>query len=245
MMRVVAGISCFFTVLVAYVTAQSTTGTCTAADQLAYVSQQLPASCGINLGIVNSNTTADAQSVLDGALDVACSENCGGELSNWLLNQCNDSAGAAGLFYWCLNTDGTAGNNSRCRYATPPYFDAMASLGGAVPCFVANATDHPCPSGCAMALMGLAELGCCYQSLYNNTDYLQGILNAGSLTQPQFQALRGLSNPLLWAACQVTPPAMECTNQGIDFPMQSISTATVFHPFIMIILLVIVLYTLF
>lgn len=210
-------------------------------DQLAYVSQELPASCAINLGIVNSNTTVDIQDVLDGALNVVCSENCGGELSNWLLNECNDAPGAAGLFYWCLYTDGTAGNNSRCRYATPPYFDAMASLGGAAPCFAANVTD-PCPSGCAMALTGLAELGCCYQSLYNNTDYLQGILSAGTLTQEQFQALQGLSNPLLWAGCQVTPPAMQCTNEGIDFPMQSISTTTMFHPVTTTILLVIALY---
>ena len=240
MFQTVVCISVCFFVTLTLVTAQSTTGTCTANDQVAYVAQELPASCGVNLGIVNSNSSLETN-ILDRALDVVCSDDCGGELSNWLLNECNDGAGAAGLYYWCLYTDGTAGNFSRCRYATPPYFDAMTSLGGAAPCFAANATN-PCPDGCDLALMGLAALGCCYQSLYNNTEYLQGILSAETLTQEQFGALQGLSNPLLWAACQVTPPAMQCTNEGIDFPMQSVAATISFHPYAMVLILITALY---
>lgn len=238
-----ACISMCFLVTVSLVTAQSTTGTCTADQQQVYVAQQLPTSCGLNLATVNSNTILDS-STLDAALDVVCTDECGGELSEWLLNECNDAPGAAGLYYWCLNTSGTAGNSSRCRYATPPYFDAMSSLGGAAPCFEANATN-PCPVGCDMVLMGLATIGCCYQSLYNNTAYLQGILNAGTLTQQQFEALQGLSDPLLWAACQVAPPAMQCTDEGIDFPTAGFAATTVVHPCSMIFMLVMTLYMLF
>jgi hypothetical protein len=231
----------------ALVTAQSSTGTCTDSEQFTYVAQQLPASCGINLGVINSNTTVDS-SALDSALNVVCTDECGGALSEWLLNQCNDTPGAEGLYYWCLNTGGSVAF-SRCRSATPPYFDAMSSLGGAAPCFAANETN-PCPAGCNAVLMGLATLGCCYQSLYNNSAYLQGILSAGSLTQEQYQALQGLGNPLLWEGCQVLPPAMQCTSEGIEFPTMSTSTTastsfapiTSAYPCAMIFLLVIALY---
>lgn len=237
-MRTVVCISVCFLALVTLVTAQSSTGTCIDNEQIAYVAQQLPASCGINLGSVNSNSTLES-SALDGALNVVCTDECGGALSEWLLNQCNDAPGAEGLYYWCLNTNETSAF-SRCRYATPPYFDAMSSLGGAAPCFAANETN-PCPAGCGAVLMGLATLGCCYQSLYNNSAYLQGIVSAGSLTQEQYEALQGLGNPLLWEACQVILPAMQCTSEGIAFPTASIATTTSVYPCAMIFLLVIAL----
>ena len=242
MMRTVALISVCFLVIVTLVTAQSSTGTCTGSQQITYVTQQLPSTCGFSLGTVNSILVLNS-SVLDEAMDVVCTDECGGELSEWLLNQCSDEPGAAGLYYWCLNTGGTAAF-SRCRYATPPYFDAMSSLGGAAACSAANETN-PCPDGCDMALGGLRSLGCCYQSLYNNTAYLQGIQSAGSLTQDQLQALQSLGDPLLWAACQVTPPAMQCTNEGIEFPTMSFATTILVHPCAMIFMLLIALYMLF
>lgn len=99
MMRTVACISVCFLALVTLITAQSSTGTCTDNEQIAYVAQQLPASCGVNLGAVNSNSTLQS-SALDAALDVVCTDECGGALSEWLLNQCNDAPGAEGLYYW-------------------------------------------------------------------------------------------------------------------------------------------------
>lgn len=244
-MRTVACISVCFLVMVTLVTAQSSTGTCTANDQTAYVVQQLTLSCGFSLQTVNSSLDSNA---VDAALNVVCTDECGGELSEWLLNQCNDTIGAAGLYDWCLNTDGTAAF-SRCRYALPPFFDAMSSLGGAAACLAANETN-PCPDGCDVVLMSLAGLGCCYQSLYNNTDYLQSIQSAGLLTQDYFQALQALGNPLLWAVCQVTPPAMQCSTEGI-FPTASIVATTLsiaatisVHLCAMIFLLMIALYML-
>ena len=247
MMRTVVCISVCFLALLTLATAQSSTGTCSATDQTRYVTQELSLSCGINLGTANSSMDSNA---VDAALDVVCTDECGGELSEWLLNQCSDTIGAAGLYYWCLNTNGTAAF-SRCRFASQPFFNAMSSLGGTAPCFIANETN-PCPMGCDLALMGITNLGCCYQSLYNNTAYLQGILSAGFLTQEQYQALQGLSNPLLWAACQVVPPAMQCTSEGIEFPTaSSVMVTTSFaavisvHLCAMILLLAIALYMLF
>ena len=244
MMKTVACISVCFLVMVTVVTAQSSTGTCTTNDQTTFVIEQLTISCGLNLQTVNSSLDSNA---VDAALDVVCTDECGGELSEWLLNQCNDAPGAAGLYYWCLDTNGTAAF-SRCRYAFPPHFD-VSSLGGAVACFAANETN-PCPDGCDMVLMGLAALGCCYQSLYNNTVYLQSTLSAGLLTQDYFQALQGLGNPLLWAACQVAPPTMQCTIEGIEFPTvstvttESLAATILVCPYAMIFLLVIALYML-
>ena len=84
-MRTVVCISVCFLALVTRITAQSSTGTCTDDEQIAYVAQQLPASCVINLGSVNSNSILES-SALDGALDVVCTDDCGGALSEWLLN---------------------------------------------------------------------------------------------------------------------------------------------------------------
>lgn len=222
-MKTVVGVLCLLLVVKSAV-AQSITGTCTAEQQMTYVAQELPTSCGLNLGVVNSNDSSIDRDSLDAALNVTCTEDCGGALANWLLRECSDRPGAEGLYYWCLGTGSTA-LFSRCRYATPPHFNAMSSIGGAAPCFAANETN-PCPIGCDQALMGLALIGCCYQSLYNNTAYLQGLLSSGSLTQEGFGALQALSDPLLWGACQVTPPAMICTDEGIEFPR---SGATFIH----------------
>ena len=247
MMRTVACISVYFLVMVTLVTAQSSTGTCSASDQSTYVIQELSITCGFSLQTVNSSLNSND---VDAALDNVCTDQCGGELSEWLLNQCNDAPGAAGLYYWCLDTNGTAAF-SRCRYAFPPHFD-VSSLGSAAVCLAANETN-PCPDGCNTALMGIAALGCCYQSLYNNTVYLQSALSAGFLTQDYFQALQGLGNPLLWAACQVIPPAMQCTIEGIEFPTASTNIVTTVsfaatisvHLCAMIFLLVMALYMLF
>ena len=62
-----------------------------------------------------------------------------------------------------------------------------------------------CPDQCNTQLQHFADqLGCCYQSIYNNTHYVQAAADIGELNQADVDELRMISNPKLWHS----PPKM-------------------------------------
>ena len=106
-----------------------------------------------------------------------CTADCGKAYANSLSTTCNDDFGAETLKGYCTPTNGEATIGSHCRFA----------LAGDM----LNFSDH---------------LGCCYQSLYNNTDYLQGFLDNGFIISPaEFAASQSLNDPLFstWTLCSV------------------------------------------
>ena len=209
------------------VSAAQQTPTCDEQEIVEYITEpQFPASCDESFFIVQNGTVAVQPSALDDALNILCTEDCGGQISKWFLNNCNDIVGGHGLYYSCLDPGNTAPDLSRCRYASDPYFDVGSFLRGpARPCRVANQVN-PCPDGCSQTLTNLTmRIGCCFQGFYNDTEYLQDLVSAGFAPQELLQELQTFRNPGLWAACQVTPPS-SCTIEGIEFPSATTTTTT-------------------
>ena len=211
--------------------------TCTDQQISDYIVQQLPASCGLNLGTVFNFSVEVQQSVLNDALDVVCSENCGGQFSKWLLNNCDDALGGLGLYYWCLDPGNTA-QISRCRYAVDPYFDTESFFNTtAFPCYTASLSAGSCPNGCNQALTSLVTAtGCCFQGLYNNTEYFQALVGGGFARQDDLPVVQGLFSRDLWRVCQVTPPS-ECTMEGIEFPRSGAALVVVQSTLVVLLLM--------
>ena len=170
--------------------------TCNTGDVSQYVAG-LGLSCGGNLLRVNQSSDVSPQ--LDRALADVCTLACGGQLANWLLAQCNDIVFASTIYHLCLGTGDTAAVGSYCRYALREQFDPTAQFGAVV--LACNGTP-PCSSNCSTSLQVLAsQIGCCYQSIYNNSDYIQGLQNTGELSNEAVAALLTIGNADLWAAC--------------------------------------------
>lgn len=151
----------------------------------------------------------------DAVLAAACTPSCAGRLANWLLRECSAVYNSTYLYTICLRTRGTVG--SYCRYSIQPWYD---SDGGIEAVFTAcsNVTGGTCSNNCASQLQKFAnQLGCCYQSIYNNTDYIQESVNIGVVTGGDQFILQLLGDQGFWLLCGVTPPD-KCTDESFSFP---------------------------
>ena len=85
-------------------------------------------------------------------------------------------------------TDGSAAVGTHCRYAVADILDGTL-LDQLFSCY--NITPNSsCPSDCKNGLLILkALIGCCYQSIYNNTLYFTELFNAGFLTARDFYCI--------------------------------------------------------
>jgi hypothetical protein len=107
-----------------------------------------------------------------------------------------------------------------CQYSIPPWFDADRQILTLFQtCETVVQQQQQCTDQCAMQLQNFAnQLGCCYQSLYNNTEFVQGAADIGELASTDVNELQIVGNRQLWSACSVTPPD-KCTAESIAFPM--------------------------
>lgn len=216
MEKSITGIIIFLVSVITLVWCQPGAGRCDQATVTKYVVDNLDARCGMNLDFA---FYADISSPgKDAALDAVCTENCAGRLANWLENECGGTFNATSLYYLCLQTQGTATVGRYCQYSIPPVFDADLEISSVFAACASLSQTLQCTDQCARQLQGFADqLGCCYQSLYNNTEYIQGGVDIGELAAQDVDALKILGTPFLWSACGVTPPS-KCTAQSFSFP---------------------------
>ena len=206
-------LSALFTVGVA----QSMTGTCTSAEQTAFVTNDLGLSCALSLvridpsdsaGLLEPNVASRSE-----ILDTVCTAECGGALVQYFQTCCNDSVLSQGLVSWCTPTGNVSPGRDRCYFALPPVFNLSSFSSLADDCVP---TGFSCPSQCSSALREfVGMLGCCYQSFYNNPTFIQAAQAAGLISAPEVQALSLLSNDFVWNFCDVDMPD-ECS--GEPFP---------------------------
>ena len=181
---------------------------CTLNDQIAFISS-LPnvAVCGPSIGTVLTPgpPASNDSTALTRALMNVCTNDCGGVYSNYLSTTCNDQLAAENLRILCVPTHGAAVAGPYCRFASDidiSYFDDF-------PCINSSSRGSSCSPRCRAALLRIkAEVGCCYQELYNNTLYGREQLLAGFLTPIIFTEFQLLNNPVTnpWIVCDVTPP---------------------------------------
>ena len=179
---------------------------CVFGDQVAFIESLPNATCGPSLGTVFDPPTNNSMA-LRRALANVCNNECGGVYSSFLKSTCNDQLGAESLRIYCTPTNGSATVGNYCRFAVgdilnTSFLDDLSLCGN-------SSLDSPCSSGCRATLLRLKrQVGCCYQSIYNNTMYNRELLNAGYLTPSQFTGLQQLSNPYVnpWSLCEIEPP---------------------------------------
>ena len=187
--------------------------TCPLEDQIAFTQTLSNArvcapSIGAVLTPVRGTLTNSLRSALIGNLDNICIDSCGGQFVDYLASEsCNDTFGALTLELFCTATNGAAAIGPYCRFASG---DLDRTIFNAL---LACSNTTTCVPGCRNALLELkSRIGCCYQNLYNNTEYLTGLLMFRFLPQFAFDRLQLLNNPLsnAWDICNVMAP-QECT----------------------------------
>lgn len=189
---------------------------CSLDNWVAFISQIPNAiECGPLIATVFSPPTNFT--ILSHALDGVCNATCGGILNQYLKTTCNDLLSSKLLQAYCTPTFGEAAVGRHCRFASGNLLKP-STLSSLQPC---NATSNDtCSSECKRALQNLrSEIGCCYQSLYNDSMLLRVQLDAGFITPQDFKLFQYLGNPNsanLWKVCDIPVPE-KC--KGNPFPL--------------------------
>lgn len=170
--------------------------------------------CRQSLENVLSRVTGTVNtSVLTNDLDIVCTTSCGGKLFTFLrADTCNETLGALILELSCTMTNETADVGPYCRFALDD-IDPETIFVALYACDNLNGTV--CEPGCREALTELkSQFGCCYQNLFNNTEYLMQLLAQDLITRQHFDGFFELSNPQgnPWDLCGVTAP-MSCPGE--------------------------------
>lgn len=176
--------------------------------------------CGPNVATIFS-PPRPANQTLAQALDTVCIESCGGVLNQYLATTCNDLSSSQLLKLYCTPTLGGAAVGPRCRFASPDINNISTIIGNVIQsCNITTANARTCTAECREALVNLkSELGCCYQSMYNNSLLLKTLSDAGFITAKAVETIEYLRNPLvdIWTTCRVTVPK-KCL--GDPFPVE-------------------------
>ena len=207
------------TFAVTLVWCQPNAGTCDTAAVNQYVMNNLDSNCGFSLGIALDANVSVSMTIRDAALDTICTESCAGKLADWLLNDCSSTFNSTSLYYLCLQTGSSATVGRYCQYSISPSFDAAGEILALFQTCVTVIQQQLCTDQCAMQLQNFAnQLGCCYQSLYNNTEFLQIAAQIGEIAPADVRTLQMIGDQQWWSACSVTPPD-KCTAESFSFPM--------------------------
>ena len=199
-------------VAVATVNCQSNAGKCSEQEIINYIVNNLDSTCASSL---ETAFTALASPQRDTRLQAVCTSACAGKLANWYKRECEATYNASTIYYLCLGTSNTASLGDYCAYAVPPLFNSDAEY---LILFASCANQGQCTDQCANTLQSFANrLGCCYQDIYNNTEYLLEAMKAGEVTAEDLAAVKSLGGSPVWADCGVTPPS-DCTDVSFDFP---------------------------
>ena len=218
--------------LLAWIANSQEQGTCPQPDRLSFIEESLSQECADALmsiqfrspppvPMVNLTSTAPTEfplgnftvtPITDEDLDTVCVSSCAGAYSTWLRDGCNDPYTARSIDAGCELTEGTADLGSRCRFGFPDAFiDPGLFLGLFHICSFAE--SDPCSSDagnntetvCGLMSDIIDLYGCCYQSLYNNTDFITFLtMDDGPLTTGD--RLIGLGRSPLWEQCEVDVP---------------------------------------
>ena len=162
--------------------------------------------CGRSIATVFSLFPSDLVT-LSLALTNVCTKVCGEMYANFLEIFCNDKFTANSLRVSCTPTHGSAAMGDYCRFALADILD-ISVLDALFSCY--NFTmEVLCVEDCRAALLDLkTQVGCCYQSIYNNTLYFSHLYEAGFITLDEYNAVHDLNNPAHnpWVLCDIKPP---------------------------------------
>ena len=153
-------------------------------------------------------------------LDTACQESCSGAYSAWLRDTCEDPLTARSVDAMCVSTVETAQLGSRCRHAFPDAFNGRALFFGVFSLCDFDPSTGNCGSGERSSSANLTKicpafqnitdtLGCCYQSLYNDTSFVNYLEAEGTINETMAEILLHFGQSPLWARCEIDSPGCE------------------------------------
>ena len=176
-------------------------------------------------------------------LNIACQESCSGDYSKWLQDVCKDPLTARSVDAICAATMETTAVGSTCRYAFPDAFNVRGLVMRVLAVCNFTQFDGDCSaegtvsadlSAICPAFKGVTDaLGCCYQSLYNDTSFISFFEAEGPINEIMAMNLLSFGQSPLWNRC------------GIDVPNRCEAFSSHAKPATPSILLVLVTITLF
>ena len=214
------------------------TSQCSPEKKKEYISNHLSMECGSGLEVLTQPRRQASSGLFipsPSDLDTVCQFNCAGLYSTWLRNECQDPHSSRMVEAMCIYTSGTTEIGERCRSAFPDAADNLQTIfRNALNCGIGR-SPRTCSPNCHTAMNNLINrLGCCYQSLYNNTDFILHLIDAGLINETYLTALNYLNTAAEWDTCNIrVPPMCEIlvadphTAANVD----TINSAPSYHPF--------------
>lgn len=200
MQTVYAIVLCLAVLLPSIAAQDGSIGTCSAQTVFYFVGS-LPngEACGQALvDVLYANQTTVSTDEYTTALTTLCQVDCAGKIAEWSAITCGNIDFATTLYFYCLPRDNSG---DRCRSAAPDLVDPQLIVDLAQ----CTSFEDECPAGCAAALQrGVNLMGCCYQSVYNNTDVVEYFTTTGQLTTSDLTVINAIKRAELWNACNVT-----------------------------------------
>lgn len=161
---------------------------CSRQEKMDYVHNNLEPECRNVVALVALDKDPELNG-LDFAL--ACTSSCLGKYTSWLLAGCNDTFAAHLAQVACLeSTDVRTNAISRCRQFFPDVAHDLVFV-DTNPCGPFLSSDRiNCVSGCSVPLNNLINtIGCCFQSIYNDSSVITSLAEEGFLAQSQHAVL--------------------------------------------------------
>ena len=180
-----------------------------------YIQNNLSAACSESLkDLAPLRSREDGQplrSISPSSISAVCQSGCGGLYSNWLNATCGNSPEARIVQATCLYTSDSTDAGPRCRHVFPDATKIRPLFVNFYTKCVRNAAlfqPEGCPEGCRSVLEAIVgHLGCCYQSLYNDTTFVTGFRNAGFINDTIKTGILNIGRLAVWEECNVSGPA--------------------------------------
>lgn len=150
-----------------------------------FIQDNLGEECQASLILIDFNSpTLRADNKV---LDSSCTSSCLGRYANWLKDQCNDTSKATFITTACLHQGDPNSEMKRCRYFFPDFID-ISSTHQCARLF--SDPETSCSLECKQPLQDLImNLGCCFQSVYNNEMATISLHDQGFMNGTQLAAL--------------------------------------------------------
>lgn len=152
---------------------------------------------------ITSGATASTREAED-AVDVICTSDCGGMVAQFQREVCLDNFDSFLSMVTCHETDGALGGH--CIFTLGQHLrNASFFFNAQRYCTdVFDPDTAECPPMCGDALREVTrQLGCCYQTIYNNTEARDLLLVNEDIEFFEWFFFRLLGNANIWNACQV------------------------------------------
>lgn len=174
---------------------------CSRTEKVTYIRDNLEPECQ---SAVMSILLEENPELNEVNFDLACTSRCMGKYENWLVRQCNGTNGETLAHIACLKSTIKITNEvSRCRHFFPDVANDIVFASTSQCGALFSSSRIICTSSCREPLNTLIDtLGCCYQSIYNNSGVITSLSEQQFLTSNQASVLTQFRMSELLETCR-------------------------------------------